>query len=80
MPTLQKSEAMSSSSSVVAELQKEGRSEAVGGYEQNSWKARRQREIKKDVEEGKGFGDMITDQIWEVWNQGKKKENDDGET
>ncbi|KAF2485928.1 hypothetical protein BDY17DRAFT_314950 [Neohortaea acidophila] len=41
------------------------------------WKVQREREIKEDVEEGKGFGDMIMDQIWEVWNWGKKKDDDD---
>lgn len=39
------------------------------------WKAEREKEIKEDIEEGKGFGDMIMDQIWEVWNWGKT--NDD---
>jgi hypothetical protein len=41
------------------------------------WKMEREKEIKEDIEEGKSFGDMITDQIWEVWNWGKKSEDDD---
>ncbi len=41
------------------------------------WKAEREQEIKDDVEEGKGFGDMIMDQIWEVWNWGKTDEDED---
>lgn len=37
----------------------------------------REKEIKDDLEEGKGLGDMITDQIWEVWNWGKGKDDED---
>lgn len=59
--------------SAIGELQKEGR----GARE--TWKMQRRKEIEEDVEEGKGFGDMIMDQIWEVWNQGKTEdEEDDG--
>lgn len=61
------------SSSVVGELQKEAR---VRGYE-SGWKAQRQKEIKEDVEEGKDVSDMIIDQVWEVWNQGKKNIDED---
>lgn len=61
------------SSSVVGEMQKEARAR---GYE-SGWKAERQKEIKEDVEEGKEFSDMIIDQVWEVWNQGKKKSGED---
>lgn len=61
--------------SVIAELQKEGRGELA--KQRDVWKVQRQREIKEDVEEGKGFADMIMDQIWEVWNQGKVKEDED---
>ena len=41
------------------------------------WKVQREREIREDVKEGKGFGDMIVDQIWEVWNWEKRKKTDD---
>lgn len=41
------------------------------------WKAQREREIQDDLDVGKGFGEMITDQIWEVWNWGKKSEDED---
>lgn len=61
--------------SVIAELQKEGRSDLA--KQRDVWKLQRQKEIKEDVEEGKGFADMIMDQIWEVWNQGKVKEDED---
>ncbi|KAF7197912.1 hypothetical protein HII31_00626 [Pseudocercospora fuligena] len=66
-----------SSPSIIGELQKEGRNEAGSGYTQGSWKAQRQQEIKDDVEEGKSYGDMISEQIWSVWNQGKKEEDDE---
>ena len=45
--------------------------------QREAWKVQREKEIKEDVEEGKGFGDMIMDQIWEVWNWGKPKEDED---
>ena len=45
--------------------------------QRNVWKVEREKEIKEDIEDGKGFGDMITDQIWEVWNWGKKSDDDD---
>lgn len=41
------------------------------------WKSEREKEIKEDIEEGKGFGDMIVDQIWEVWNWGKTNDDED---
>jgi len=45
--------------------------------QRDAWKVQREQEIKEDIEEGKGFGDMIMDQIWEVWNWGKPKDDDD---
>lgn len=45
--------------------------------QRDAWKAQREAEIKEDVEEGKGFGDMIVDQIWEVWNWGKPSDDED---
>lgn len=45
--------------------------------QRDAWKAQREKEIKDDIEEGKGFGDMIMDQIWEVWNWGKPKDDED---
>lgn len=71
--------------SVVAEIQKQARgasastSAAEGTSQREAWKIQREKEIKEDVEEGKGFGDMIMDQIWEVWNQGKVEEEDEKE-
>ncbi|KAK4505629.1 hypothetical protein PRZ48_003593 [Zasmidium cellare] len=60
-------------SSVIAELQKEGRGS------RDAWKTQIRREIEQDVEEGKGFGDMIVGQIWSVWNQGKPPVEEDEE-
>ena len=42
-----------------------------------AWKVQQQKEIEEDIEEGKGFGDMIMDQIWEVWHWRKKGEDDE---
>lgn len=42
-----------------------------------AWKKKLEEEIKEDVAEGKGYGDMIYDQIYEVWNWGKRKEEED---
>ncbi|KAI0119356.1 hypothetical protein F4814DRAFT_447172 [Daldinia grandis] len=44
------------------------------------WKAKRdQREKEALSEGGGGYWGLIADQVSEVWNQGKKKENDSGE-
>lgn len=43
------------------------------GDEGDDWKQRRLEEDKKALENGKGYGDIIMDQIWEVWNQGTGK-------
>jgi hypothetical protein len=47
------------------------------GDEKEGWKERRLEEEKKALEEGKGYTDMIFEQIWEVWNWDKKKKNND---
>lgn len=49
------------------------------GGETDGWKERRLREERKALEEGKGYGDLILEHIWDVWNWGKtdsKKEGD----
>ncbi|PGG95535.1 hypothetical protein AJ79_10004 [Helicocarpus griseus UAMH5409] len=48
------------------------------GGEEKGWKERRLREEQKALEEGKGYGDLIKEHIWEVWNWGKKGEEDGG--
>jgi len=47
------------------------------GGESAGWKERRLREEQKAIAEGKGYGDLIMDHIWEVWNWGKTEEEDD---
>ena len=46
--------------------------------QREAWKVQREKEIQDDLDVGKGFGEMISDQIWEVWNWGKKKDDEDG--
>ncbi|OKL57813.1 hypothetical protein UA08_06959 [Talaromyces atroroseus] len=41
------------------------------GSEPEGWKEKRLREEQKALDEGKGYGDLIMDHIWEVWNWGK---------
>ncbi|EXJ84817.1 hypothetical protein A1O3_05490 [Capronia epimyces CBS 606.96] len=43
------------------------------GGETDGWKERRLREEQEKLENGEGYGSMIMDQIWEVWNWGEKK-------
>jgi len=58
------------------------------GKEEEGWQEKRLAEEKKALDEGKGYADLIIDQIWEVWNQttggkkageGEKEEKKDGE-
>ncbi|KAF9892476.1 hypothetical protein FE257_001585 [Aspergillus nanangensis] len=42
------------------------------GGENPGWKERRLREEQKALEEGKGYGDLITEHIWDVWTWGQK--------
>ena len=42
-----------------------------------AWKVQREKEIREDVEEGKSYADMITDQVWQVWTRNDKKPEDD---
>lgn len=50
------------------------------GDEKEGWKERRLQEEREAIEEGRGYGGLIVDQIWEVWNWGKAKEGDDNMT
>lgn len=43
------------------------------GDEEEGWKERRLEEERKALEEGKGYSDIILEQIWEVWNWDKRK-------
>lgn len=49
------------------------------GSEKEGWSERREKEVQKKLDEGKGYGDIIMDQIWEVWNWGKAGEDGEGE-
>ena len=40
------------------------------GGEKAGWKERRLAEEQEKISQGEGYGDMIMDQIWEVWNWG----------
>lgn len=44
------------------------------GGEKEGWKERRLREEQEAIEEGRGYGSLIMEQIWDVWNWGKKGE------
>jgi uncharacterized protein YdaU (DUF1376 family) len=48
------------------------------GDEKEGWKERRLEEERKALEEGKGYMDMIFEQVWEVWNWDKKKGDEEG--
>lgn len=37
------------------------------------WKTQRLKEEQEKLDQGEGYGSMIVDQIWEVWNQGETK-------
>jgi hypothetical protein len=47
------------------------------GGETEGWKERRLREEQEALDEGKGYGDLIMEQIWEVWNWRKKSAEDE---
>ncbi|KAJ4522917.1 hypothetical protein HRR83_001423 [Exophiala dermatitidis] len=49
------------------------------GGETEGWKERRLREEQEKLANGEGYGSMIVDQIWEVWNWGKVKDEDEEE-
>ena len=42
-----------------------------GDEDRAGWREKREAEIRAKMAEGKGIGDVIMDQIWEVWNWGK---------
>ncbi|KAF7862606.1 hypothetical protein EAF04_007479 [Stromatinia cepivora] len=59
---------------MVQEGGKEGVLEKIWlGGEGKDWKEKRDQKEKEALEAGKGYGDLIMEQIWEVWNGGKKK-------
>ncbi|KAJ6160655.1 hypothetical protein N7470_004051 [Penicillium chermesinum] len=58
---------------------------SVLGEELEKLKARQEqekgglKEEQKAIEEGKGYGDLISEYVWEVWNWGKKKDEEEDE-
>jgi hypothetical protein len=56
---------------VLEELQRQKQEASDISAQKATWKVERDRKEKEAMEEGKGYGDLITEQIWEVWNWGK---------
>jgi hypothetical protein len=48
------------------------------GQETEGWKEKRLREEQKALDEGKGYGDLIMEHIWDVWNWGKTSTSSTG--
>lgn len=46
------------------------------GSETKGWKERRLREEQKALDEGKGYGDLIKEHIWDVWTWGGKDDSE----
>lgn len=56
------------------EAEKKGLLEKIWmGSEGEDWKAKRDQREKEAIQEGRGYGGLIIDQIWDVWNWGKDK-------
>lgn len=51
--------------------------EQVEATKQAKWAQERNQEVQDALDVGKGFGDIIIDQVYEVWNWGKKRDDDD---
>lgn len=51
--------------------------EQVEASKQAKWAQERNQEVQDALDVGKGFGDIIIDQVYEVWNWGKKRDDDD---
>ncbi len=50
------------------------------GGETEGWKERRLKEERERIANGEGYGDMIMEQIWDVWNWGGNKAEELKET
>lgn len=56
------------------EIKKRGILEKVWmGNEGKDWKQKRDQNEKEAMEDGRGYGGLIKEQIWEVWNWGRDK-------
>ncbi|KAM0722438.1 hypothetical protein Q7P37_001879 [Cladosporium fusiforme] len=60
-----------------AQKERTGIAEQVEASRQAKWARERNQEVQEAIDEGKGFGDIIMDQIYEVWHWGKKRDDDD---
>jgi len=54
------------------EARTQGSQKVYMGGERDKWREERARREKEILERGEGYGDLITEQVWDVWNQGKK--------
>jgi hypothetical protein len=62
------------------QMQEKGIAQRVWmGGEEEGWMEKRLRKEKEALEEGKGYGDLIYEHVWEVWNWGKKVDEDEDE-
>lgn len=50
--------------------------EAWLGDKTKDWRQQRLKEEQEKLDQGEGYGSMIVDQIWQVWNQEEKKMED----
>lgn len=46
--------------------------------ETEGWKERRLEEERKALQEGKGYGDLIKEHVWDVWTWGESKKGGAG--
>lgn len=61
------------------QVQDKGLAERVWmGGEQEGWRERRIKEEQQALAEGRGYGDLIKEHVWDVWT-GKKSGGKDGE-
>ncbi|KAJ5690617.1 hypothetical protein N7462_005009 [Penicillium macrosclerotiorum] len=60
------------------QVQEQGVAQRVWmGGEKDGWMEERLKKEQEALDEGKGYGDLIYEHIWEVWNWGKKQEEDE---
>ncbi|KAJ5159651.1 uncharacterized protein N7482_006655 [Penicillium canariense] len=83
---IREAEALAKGGSVSEELEKlkarqaqqQGVAQRVWmGGESPGWMEERLKKEQEALEEGKGYADLIYEHIWEVWNWGKKEEEND---
>ncbi|QSZ36918.1 hypothetical protein DSL72_009008 [Monilinia vaccinii-corymbosi] len=74
LEALEKRSAGDSTVNKVEEGMTEGILEKIWlGGEGKDWKEKRDQKEKEALKAGKGYGDLIMEQIWEVWSGGKKE-------